>query len=80
MELLKKFFPFSFRTKDNDVGSLVWLIILHVAVGIVAGVVFGLLGGIPLLGLPFRIVGYLVDLYITGGIVIAILQYVKVIR
>ncbi len=72
MDFLKKFFPYSFGAAD--VKALVIKIVVYVLVGYLAGFVVGL---IPLLG---GILGTLVSLYSTAGWIIAILDYLKVLK
>ena len=45
MDMLKKYFPFSFKAKD--VKDLVINIVIYLVVSIVAGWVLGLIGAIP---------------------------------
>lgn len=78
MELLKKYFPFAFGAKD--VASLVIRIIVLLVVGAVATWVIGLLGIIPVVGLIIGLVCGLIDLYVLATIVIAILDYLKVLK
>ena len=86
METLKKFFPYSFGAAD--VAALVIKIIVYVVASVIVGVLNGVLiwtlGFVPFLGELLKIVvglvGTLVSLYATGGIVIAILVYCKVIK
>lgn len=86
MDTLKKIFPLSFKYV-GDVKNLVIGVILYVVAGIIAGAVIGiavLLTGIPVLGailaLVLRVLGSLVDLYVTAGIVIEFLVHFKVIK
>lgn len=72
METLKKIFPLSFKEKKS-VGALIVNILLHVLGDAVAGVIIGIL---PILG----ILGGIVGLYFTAGIVLSILDYLKVIK
>ena len=55
MEMLKKFFPFSFVEK-KDVAALVINVLIHIVVGFVIGLVIGLLDFIPVIGLILGIV------------------------
>ena len=71
MDMLKKFFPYSFGAKD--VAALVIKIIVYVVVSAVVGFVLGL---IPLVG---GLAGSIVGLYCTAGWIIAILDYLKVL-
>lgn len=79
MDILKKIFPFSFLEK-KDVAALVITIVIHVLAGIVFGLVMWLLPYIPFVSTLINLTGTLVDLYITGGIVLCILNYCKVIK
>lgn len=78
MDTLKKIFPHAF--KPTDVASLVITILLYIVFDVVAGAIIGLLSGLPIIGFLFSIVGSLVGIYATAGIVIAILVYCKVIK
>lgn len=78
MELLKKIFPFSF--KATDVASLVITIIAYLAAGVVLGFVIGLVAALPIIGIPFRLLGYLLELYIFAGIVLVVLDHCKILK
>ena len=72
MDTLKKIFPLSFKAK-NGIGGLIVNILIHIVFDIVAGLIIGLL---PILS----ILGGLVGLYFTVGIVLSILDYLKIIK
>ena len=78
MDFLKKLLPLSFKAtdKDNFIKSLVIYIVAAVAMAVLGM----LLGWIPVIGKLLSIVGYVADIYITGGIVVAILVFTKVIK
>ncbi len=78
MDILKKLFPFSFGSKD--VASLVIKIIIYLVVGAVFGFVIGILARIPIVNLLTGLVGALVEIYILAGIVITILDYMKITK
>ncbi len=78
MDMLKKFFPYSFSAKD--VTDLVIKIIVYVVCGAVVGALIGILASIPVLGIIFGIVGGLADLYALIGIVLVILDYLKILK
>ena len=78
MDLLKKLFPFSFGSKD--VAALVIKIIIYVVAGAVIGFLLGIIGKLPLVGIITGLLGTLVGIYTTAGIVIAILDYCKVFK
>ncbi len=72
MDTLKKLFPLSFKAKDG-IGALIVNIIIHLVADAVAGLIIGL---IPILSL----LGGLIGLYFTVGIVLSILDYLKIIK
>jgi hypothetical protein len=72
MDTLKKLFPLSFKAK-NSIGALIVNILIHVLADAVAGIIIALL---PILG----ILGGLIGLYFTVGIVLSILDYLKIIK
>lgn len=78
MDLLKKVFPFSFGTAD--VAALVIRIIVYLLAGIVIVFVFSIVALIPIINILVGLVGAVVELYILAGIVIAILDYLKVLK
>lgn len=78
MENLKKAFPMSFKEK-NDVGALVINILIHLVIGVIATTLLGFLAGIPIVGIVFTLLSTLIDLYLTAGIILSILNYCKVI-
>lgn len=78
MDMLKKFFPFSFKAKE--VKDLIINIVIYLVVSIVGGWVLGLLGGIPLIGAVAGLVSSLLGLYCLVGIVLAVLDYLKILK
>ena len=75
MDMLEKFWPTPFKVKEKDVNSFVVQLIIFVIVCAVAGAIIGLLAKIPLIGLIFGIIGGLVELYGTIGVVLCILKF-----
>lgn len=80
MDMLKKFWPTPFKVKEKDVNSFVVQLIIFVVVCAIAGAVIGILAKIPLIGLIFGIIGWLVELYGTIGIVLCILLFCGIIK
>ncbi len=94
MDLLKMLFPLSFvesfdalLAKFNlsfggkkEVTTLIVKLVLYVVAMILSGVVFGLLGIIPLVGLLFGLIGWAVGLYALAGLVLAVLDFFKVLK
>ncbi len=72
MEILKKLFPLSFKKKDS-IGALIVNILIHIVADAIAGVIIFLL---PILGF----LGGLIGLYFTVGIVLTILDYLKILK
>lgn len=78
MDTLKKLFPFSF--KEMDLKALIITIVGYIIAGFLLGLVLGLLGRIPLIGWIFRLVRWLIELYITVGVILAVLKFLKVVK
>lgn len=78
MDMLKKFFPFSF--KATELKAFIISLVVYVIVDIVCGFVIGLLAKLPLIGIIFTLVGSIVGLYALIGIVLSILVFVKVLK
>lgn len=86
MDLLKKCFPASFGTQD--VAGLVIRIIIYVVAMVVGGFLLALVGlitgWIPIAGIfigwLLGLIGALVELYCVAGIVILILDYLKLLK
>lgn len=78
MNFLKKFFPFSFKFETTK--QFVWTIILYCVFAFVAAIIFTLMSNIRFIGWTFSTLSYLSSLYSTGGIVLAILYKVGVLK
>ncbi len=76
MDLLKKLFPVS--AKQNDLKSLIIAIVIYIIIGAVGGAALWLLSRIPVLGFLFTVVGWLLELYTVGGIVISVLDFLGI--
>ncbi len=72
MDMLKKIFPYSFGAAD--VSALILKILVYIIASAVLGFVIGL---IPLIG---GLIASLIGLYSTVGIVLAVLDYLKVLK
>ncbi len=87
MDILKKFFPLSFKNNDT-LANLIIGIIVYLLGAVVAGVILGLVGIIsgliPVIGLLVGIllgaIGAVVEIYVFAGIVIKLLVYFKVLK
>lgn len=78
MDMLKKYFSHAF--KANDVKSFIIALIIYAVIAFVGGLILGLLAAIPILGIIFSIIGWLLEIYITVGVILSILVFVKVIK
>ncbi len=81
-DFLKKLFPLSFKCQEKDtfIKTLVIYIVAAVAIA-VAGALLGILPVVGrILGPIIGIIGYVVDVYATAGVVFAILVFVKVFK
>jgi len=75
MDMLKKFFPYSFGAKD--VTALVIKIIVYVVAIIIGSVLLGLVG---LITGWIPVLGTVILVYCVIGIVLLILDYLKVLK
>ncbi len=80
MDIIKKIWPTPFNVKEKSVGSLLIQIIIFIIIVAIAGVVIGFLSGLPNVGFIFSIIGSLLGLYSTIGIVLAILKFLGIVR
>ena len=79
MELLKKYFPFSFTEKQN-LPSLVVILMYYLVAMMVAGLIFWVMSLIPIVNILGWIVGSVAELYLVGGAVLAVLDYFKLLK
>lgn len=77
MEKLYPYFPVSTKVKKQDLASLIVSIVIYLAVSLVMGVADKLLGWIPVLGLLLGLVFYVIGIYCTVGIIIAIIRFFR---
>ena len=78
MDMIKKFFPQAMQARD--VKGLVIAILIYAVVNFVGGLVLGLLDAIPLVGFVFGVLGWVLGIYCTVGIIVAILVFLKVVK
>ena len=78
MDMVKKYFPQAF--KANDVKSLIIALLIYAVLAVVGGFVIGLLGIIPIIGFIAGVLGWLLEIYCTIGIILAILVFLKVVK
>ena len=78
MDILKKFFPLSFKVEE--IKSFIISLVIYAVIDVVCGFVIGLLAKISLIGIIFSLIGSIVGIYALVGIVLSILVFVKVIK
>lgn len=78
MDTLKKLFPNAF--KATEVNNFIVALIIYAVIDVVCGAIIGLLAKLPIIGIIFSLLGSVIGLYATGGIVLSILVFVKVIK
>ena len=79
MEMVKKYFGHAFENTDTLKGLII-KILVYIVVDFICGLVIGIIGKIPVIGLVAGILGSLVGLYFLVSIVLAILNYLKVLK
>ena len=77
MKKLLEYFPLT--KSATDLYHLIAVIVVYALAAWVIGWVLGLLQVLPLIGTILSILGWLVRLYCTCGIVLVLLKYFKVI-
>ena len=60
--------------------SLVSVIAVYVLIGCAAGLMIRFLSWIPILGLLVRLVGVLVEFYVWAGAILAVLDYLDLLK
>ena len=79
MDMIKALFPYSFGAKD--IKALAIKIVVYLVVGFVVGLVCSVIGLIPILGpIIGWLVGGIVGLYDLVGIILAVLDFLKVLK
>ena len=79
MDTLKKLFPFSFKEK-NDLAALIVNILVYIVIGALVGCLIGILAGVPFVKWVVGILGTIFNIYVAVGIIISILDYVKLMK
>ena len=79
MEQLKKYFPLSFGLED--IKKLVIAVVIYLVIDLLCGVACKILSIIPLQGgIAAWVLGTLVGIYTTLGIVLAVVSFLRVIK
>ncbi len=75
MNFLHTVWPTPFQIKPKSIGSLVVQLVIFLIICAIAGVFVHWLSNLWLIGWIFRIIGGLVDIYCTVGIVLSFLVF-----
>ena len=75
--MLKTLFPLSNNIKD--LSTLIFRIIIFVVMDIICGTVIGLFASLPVVGVIFATVGFIVGVYFLASILVAVLDYAGII-
>lgn len=86
MDMLKKLFPFSFGA--DDIKPLAIKVVVYIAVAFVVGLILALAAQltdwIPVvgtaIGVLLSIIGWICEIYVVGGIVVTVLDYLKILK
>ena len=73
MNILKKYFPFSFGPVDTK--AFIITLVIYAVIGLVVSFLIGILSRLWLIGWIFGIIGSLVDLYVVAGVILTILSF-----
>ena len=75
---LKKIFPHAMQARSLK--RLIIAIIIYAVVSFICGTIHGLVGGIPLIGFVFGIVGWALGIYCTVGIIISVIVFLNIVK
>ena len=78
MNNLQNLWPTPFKIKKGSLGSFLIQLIIFIVICAVVGWLFSVLGGIPILGVIFWILGILLEIYSIVGIVLCILCFLGI--
>ena len=78
MDTIKRIFPLSFQAEELT--SFVKTLVIYLVADLVCGIVFGILGKLPLIGFAFGLINSLLGIYFTIGLILAILVFVNIIK
>lgn len=78
MDKIKQLFPLSFR--GAELKDMIISILLYIAVAAVSGIIMFVLAFIPIINIVVGILGTIVDIYVIAGIVLAVLNFLNVLK
>ena len=78
MDVLKKIFPLSFKCAEKN--DFITSLVIYGVAAVVAAILIAVLRFVPVLSILVSLTGYLAEVYITAGIALSILVFIKVIK
>ena len=75
---LKKIFPHAMQA--HSLKGLIMAILIYAVVSFIGGIIHGIIGGIPLVGLVIGIIGWALGIYCTVGIIISVLVFLNIVK
>ena len=78
MNSLKIYFPLAF-TEKKDIMAVVANVALHIVAGWIAGIVLGIVGILPVIGLLAGLAGAAVEFYLLVSMILSVLDYCKIV-
>lgn len=80
MDFLKTLWPTPFKIREKNLVSFLIQLIIFLVVCAVVGWLFGVLSGIPVVGIVFILVGSLMEIYSIVGIVLCVLKFLGLLK
>ena len=75
---LKKIFPHAMQARSLK--GLIIAILIYAVVSFIGGIIHGIIGSIPLVGLVAGIIGWALGIYCTVGIIISVLVFLNIVK
>lgn len=80
MDILRKIWPTPFKIQEKNVASLIIQLVIFLVICAVVGWLIGILAAIPVLGIIFSLIGGLMEIYSTVGIVLCVLKFLGIVK
>ncbi|MBQ6053441.1 MAG: hypothetical protein IJL30_09205 [Clostridia bacterium] len=80
MNFLRKIWPTPFNIKPGSIGSFLIQLIIFIIICVVVGFLMSLLSGIAVIGPIFAVIGSLMGIYSTVGIILCILRFFNIVK
>lgn len=80
MDILKKLWPTPFKIKEKDITSFLIQLVIFVVICAVIGWLIGVFASIPVLGLIFKLIGAVIEVYGLVGIVLCVVKFLGLVK